>query len=66
MALGALGTDEGKIIRLRAEYKKQAHLGDQICPVCYYRTEDNKQIETVALNAESGDTYCSVEITEMR
>ena len=50
------------IKRLRAEYKKQAHLWDKVEPYYMKRTEDDKQIETVALNSATGSPYCIVEI----
>lgn len=47
-----------EIRQMRAEYKKQALLGDIISPVIY---GDGKQIRTVALNNGEGQPYCVVE-----
>lgn len=45
--------------RLRAEYKKQAHLGDVFCPIVYQR----ENVCTVSLNNKGGDPYAVVELT---
>lgn len=46
------------VTKFRAEYKSQAHLGDVIVPV-RYETDD---VEVVALNSASGETYAVIEI----
>ena len=51
------GAGEDGIGRLRAEYRRQAHLGDVITPVCY--EEDGK---TIVLNADDGQPYCVVHL----
>lgn len=43
--------------QMRAEYKKQARLGDMILPVVY----DTGNKVAVALNNHEGQTYCAVE-----
>ena len=48
--------------RLRAEYKRQAYLGDVFCPVVY--REENRY--TVSLNNEAGEPYAVVEFTGER
>ena len=54
--------DNGLLKQIKAEYKKQSHLGDIIVPVVNYRKSvDN--IYTVSLQDESGDVYCNVEFT---
>ncbi|MCR4901647.1 MAG: acyl-[acyl-carrier-protein] thioesterase [Butyrivibrio sp.] len=47
--------------QIRAEYKKQSHLGDIIVPVVNYRKSDDN-IYTVSLQDETGDIYCNVEL----
>lgn len=54
---------EGFAIRqLRAEYKKQALLGDMIYPVMYRNAQG---ILTVSLENEEGQPYCIAEFTPM-
>ncbi len=48
--------------RLRAEYKKQAYLGDVFCPVVYEREGSY----VVSLNDRSGEPYAVVELTGER
>lgn len=43
--------------QMRAEYKRQAHLGDKIYPVVYEKGE----IAAVSLNDREGQPYCIVE-----
>lgn len=43
--------------QMRAEYKKQAYLGDKIYPVVY----ENGEIAAVSLNDREGQPYCIVE-----
>lgn len=50
--------DKTEIVKLRAEYKAQAHLGDEIYPVVY--TRDNSY--TIALNDREGKPYTVVEL----
>jgi acyl-ACP thioesterase len=47
------------IRKLRAEYRVQAHQGDEIYPVSY-RTNDSI---TVSLNDADGNAYCVIEFT---
>lgn len=52
--------DYALLKQIKAEYKKQSHLGDIIVPVVNYRKSvDN--IYTVSLQDENGDAYCNVE-----
>ena len=51
------GKDKGKALRIRAEYKKQAHLGDTIVPLVHARDDGT----TVDLRLE-GESCCVVEI----
>lgn len=52
--------EQGRTIRqMRAEYKKQAHLGDKIYPVVYYGEEG---IAAISLNNREGEPYCVVEL----
>lgn len=51
-------SDKMMISKLRAEYKAQAHLGDEIYPVVY--TRDNSY--TIALNDREGKPYTVVEL----
>lgn len=49
---------EGLFLRqMRAEYKRQAYLGDKIYPVVY----EKEDIAAVSLNDEEGKPYCVVE-----
>ena len=43
--------------QMRAEYKRQAYLGDKIYPVVY----ENGEIAAVSLNNREGQPYCIVE-----
>ena len=45
----------------RAEYKKQAHLGDKIYPVVYNEGED---VAAISLNNQEGQPYCVVELKQ--
>ncbi|SKB58533.1 Acyl-ACP thioesterase [Lachnospiraceae bacterium] len=61
MALDCL---EGKLLHpshMRAEYKKQAFLGNIIHPVVNERSRDGETIFTVGLNNDDGKAYCNVE-----
>lgn len=51
------------IRQLRAEYKKQAVLGDIMMPVV--AVNEDKTIYTVSLNTENGTPYSIIELTEM-
>ena len=62
LALAALeesGMDPQPIGRLRVEYKRQAHLGDVLFPVC--RKEG--KLFSAALNNREGEPYVILEIT---
>lgn len=56
MAMDFLEEDV-KVVQMRAEYKKQAHLDDMITPV----VGRNGNICTVSLNDTSGEAYACVE-----
>ena len=62
LAFDAIGDFDYRTLKqIRAEYKKQSHLGDIIVPVVNYKkTIDN--IYTVSLQDETGDIYCNVEL----
>lgn len=51
-----------RIRQMRAEYKKQARLGDRISPVIYL----NKDTCTVALNNGEGQPFCVVEFEKQQ
>lgn len=49
----------GMIRQMRAEYKKQAHLGDKIYPMVY---PEGEEMAVVSLNGQDGRPYCVVEL----
>ena len=60
MALDCL---DGKLLHpshMRAEYRKQAFLGNIIHPVVNERTVFDQTIYTVGLNNDEGKAYCNV------
>lgn len=57
----AFGDGEPDVARLRAEYKKQAHLGDVLTPAVIVSPDGKKS--TTALLGEDGASYCTVEVT---
>lgn len=58
MAMDFLPEDV-KVVQMRAEYKKQAHLDDIIIPLVGI----NEHIYSVALNDTSGEPYACIEFT---
>ena len=50
---------DAQVTRVRAEYKMQAHLGDEMVPVVF---EDGK-LWTIALNNREGKAYAVVQLT---
>ena len=60
MVLEKLGTEERRpLLRLRAEYTKQARLGDVITPAVFRTEETNRTL--LALNGEDGKPFCLLE-----
>ena len=57
----AYGGEQPGVSRLRAEYKKQTHLGDVLYPEI--NTDRETGIRTIALKDEEGSLCCTVEIT---
>ncbi len=54
--------EDFEVRRLRAEYKKQAYLGDVFCPVVYRREKSY----VISLNDRKGEPYAVVELTGER
>ena len=55
---------EGHIEMLRAEYTKQARLGDMLYPrIASVMTDDNKRVDTIALSDHEDTPYCVIELT---
>ncbi len=54
--------EDFEVRRLRAEYKKQAYLGDIFCPVVYKGEESY----VISLNDRKGEPYAVVELTGER
>ena len=52
----------GKITSMRAEYKRQAHLGDILKPVVIENKTSDNSIYTVSLNNTDGQAVCVVEL----
>ena len=63
--MSALGEEEN-ISSLRIDYRKQAHLGDTIYPVCSTQDKDGSVVYTVSLNDGSGKPYSIVEVTSLK
>ena len=64
--MSALG-ERFPVSQLRAEYKKQAHLGDVICPFVGCRAgETGGKVRTVSLRDEQGNVYVNIELEEKR
>ena len=57
----AFGDGEPDVARLRAEYKKQAHLGDVLYPAVIVSPDGKKSL--TALLDDDGASYCTVEFT---
>ncbi|MBQ7425273.1 MAG: acyl-[Lachnospiraceae bacterium] len=62
MAVDALPDKELAVSRLRAEYKKQAHLGDILTPHIYKVSQNDKILYTISLNDASKESVCIVEL----
>ncbi len=62
MAVDCLGNEDFKISKLRAEYKRQARLGDVLFPVVIKSKKEDNDIYTVCLNNSEGDPVCLVEL----
>ena len=58
---GLLQKENAHIRQMRAEYKKQAHLGDRIYPVVY---SEGEEAAAIALNNQEGQPYCVVELKQ--
>lgn len=58
---GLLQKENAHIRQMRAEYKKQAHLGDRIYPVVY---SEGEETAAIALNNQEGQPYCVVELKQ--
>lgn len=63
MALDSLKAQNVKVSHLRAEYKKQALLGDIIHPVVIENNLGDNNIYTVSLNNDEGETVCVIQLT---
>ena len=59
----AFGAEVPRVRRVRAEYKKQAHLADLFYPLINRRTTEEGLLVTTALNDADGAAYCTVEMT---
>lgn len=62
MATECLKDSDIKVRSLRAEYKKQAVLGDVLYPVIYETSRDGKTVHIVSLNDEQKKPVCVVEL----
>ncbi|MBQ9305937.1 acyl-[acyl-carrier-protein] thioesterase [Butyrivibrio sp.] len=62
MAMDLVKDKEGKITSMRAEYKRQAHLGDILKPVVIENKTSDNSIYTVSLNNTDGQAVCVVEL----
>lgn len=62
MALDCLDKEDFEISGLRAEYKKQARLGDVLYPVVIKSKKEDNDVYTVSLNNSEGDSVCVVEL----
>ncbi|MCR4891271.1 MAG: acyl-[acyl-carrier-protein] thioesterase [Lachnospiraceae bacterium] len=61
IAVDCLPPEAGWIREMRAEYRKQAFLGDIIRPLVNLKETEGLSIYTVALNGEDGTPFCTVE-----
>ncbi len=62
MAIDCLEDKSRKVVSMRAEYKKQARLGDILLPVVIKNKEVDNSIYTVSLNNTEGSPVCIVEL----
>ncbi|SFQ01197.1 Acyl-ACP thioesterase [Butyrivibrio proteoclasticus] len=62
MAMDLIKDRAGIIISMRAEYKRQAYLGDVLKPVVIENKTSNNSIYTVSLNNTDGQAVCIVEL----
>ena len=63
MALGRLDNESIKIKRIRAEYRKQARLGDILYPDVYKSLQNGNMSYTINLKDADGGSVCKVEFT---
>lgn len=63
MAIESLHDKKIVFSQLRAEYKKQALLGDVLYPVIYKVTKEHEKIYTISLNDADKSPVCIVELT---
>ncbi len=63
MALDSLSDKARKVSQMRAEYKKQALLGDVLYPDIFKVSQDDKTSYTINLKGEDGSSVCVVELT---
>ena len=61
MALGRLSDEDIRVSRIRAEYKKQAKLGDVLYPDIYKALQNNSMSYTINLKDADGSSVCVVE-----
>ncbi|MBR4671109.1 MAG: acyl-[Butyrivibrio sp.] len=62
MAIDCLGNEDFKISKLRAEYKRQARLGDVLCPVVIKSKKEDNDVYTVCFDNSEGELVCVVEL----
>ena len=62
MAMECLRDSHKEITSMRAEYKRQAKLGDILKPVVIKNKTEDNSIYTVSLNNEDGQQVCTVEL----
>lgn len=61
MALDSIGQESGRIVSMRAEYKKQALLGDVLYPVVIKNNIEDNKVYTVSLQDSEGAGVCTVQ-----
>lgn len=59
---GALDGRNTSLMRIRADYRAQARLGNEICPMVYTQQNEEQTMVTVALNDTEGNPYTLVEL----
>lgn len=62
MAIDSLGQQAQKVISMRAEYKKQALLGDVLYPVVISSNIGDNKVYTVNLQDSEGLGVCTVQL----
>ena len=62
MAISRIPESEIKVCALRAEYKKQAYLGDVLHPIVIMNNMGDNKIYTVSINDDEGAAVCVVEL----